>query len=149
MKRKIPSVVLVLLSMILVPACWAGENLDRFNFSSGSPLEFLAFLKMNRTQKTYTIHEPILNWVKIEHISSLVTLLESEDECMAVALESSSRIRLGSTIGDEAAFLIAGFRAGKYPASLNSERLGEIKKDEILKWQADHFSIKHIQGTEM
>jgi hypothetical protein len=46
----------------------------------------------------------------------------------------SSRIRLDSTIGDEVAFMIAGFRAGAYPPRLNSLPLMPSDVEEILEW---------------
>lgn len=122
------------IAIVLISAC-SSEQGNEFNFTKGDPFTYLTFLeRKSNVYSFYTVTEPIPNWVKEEHIPGLIKLLSSKQPCMAVGLSASSKIRRGSTIGDEAAFLIMGFRTGEYPASLNSEPLDQARMAEILKW---------------
>lgn len=109
-------------------------NAQRFDFPKGDPLSFLEFLQQTRWRSSYVVDEPISQWVKREHLPALIRLLNSKLPCRAVVLTASSKMINGSTIGDEAAFLIQGFRAGAYPPALNSRPLDGEKLEEILNW---------------
>jgi hypothetical protein len=107
-----------------------------FDFTTGNPIQFLQFLKENKGEGVYTVTEPVVNWIKLHDVPALVAMLNSEEECMAVVSARSSHLRLRSTIGDEAAFLLEGFHAGRYPSRLNSKSLGKDEKARILaRWQ--------------
>ncbi|MDQ1832102.1 hypothetical protein [Massilia scottii] len=112
---------------------WSADDTG-FDFSRESPTDFLIFLQKNKNQKIYFIREPVVNWLNDEHIPALIDLLDSQEECMSVALRASSMIQMGSTVGNEAAFLITGYRAGKFPANLSSRTLSEEDKNEIRAW---------------
>ncbi|ATQ73847.1 hypothetical protein CR152_04440 [Massilia violaceinigra] len=112
---------------------WSADETG-FDFSRESPTGFLIFLQKNKNQKIYFIREPVVNWVNDEHIPALIDLLDSQEQCMSVALRASSKIQMGSTVGNEAAFLISGYRAGKFPANVNSRVLSEEDKNEIRAW---------------
>jgi hypothetical protein len=126
-----------ILSWVIVAALSApatASGVEEFAFVGATPMQFLKYLKDNHENMTYTVSEPVENWVREEHLPALVALLASRDACMAVVLAPSSRLRLGSTIGDEAAFLIAGFRAKKYPATLHSEPIAASERARIRAW---------------
>ena len=82
----------------------------------------------------YIFEKPIENFVKEEQLPFLIRMLDSNEPCMSVGLMVSSTIRLESTVGDEAAFLILGYRAKKYPVSLNSRAMTSEEKDELRRW---------------
>jgi hypothetical protein len=126
--------VVFILIAIAISAQSVAAELPNFNFKHGKPLEFLQYLKENKAHEMYTIGEPVNNWVKFEDLPALIALLNSKEECMSVVLKKSSQIRVRSTVGDEAAFLLEGFRAGMYPATPYSKRLSEKEKAEILTW---------------
>jgi hypothetical protein len=99
----------------------------RFDFSNRGPLEFLEFLKslhwpeaMKATRgfKLACIHK---GWIREEDIPGLLALMESEEPCGGVAMSISSHSAPGpSTVGNEAAYLVMGYRKGEYPPSLES-----------------------------
>jgi hypothetical protein len=62
--------------------------------------------------------------------------LDSREPCAPVVSVKSSFIPDWSTVGDEAAFMILGFRKGWYPPDLHSGGIGPDVKDEIRSWWA-------------
>ncbi len=69
-------------------------------------------------------------WVTAEDLRALIPLLDSTEPCAAVALEASSRFDAsGSTVGHEAAFMILGFRDGKYPPRHHSLQSGDHRQE--------------------
>ena len=142
--------VFLFFAMSSVAPCMADGNAPEFDFAKNGPLEFLSYLRENQAQKTFTIQEPIPGWVKTEDVPALLEFLGSEEECMSVALLSTSKIRLGSTIGDEAAFLIAGYRAKKYPAGLNSRHVEKAEQKAILDWwMSERNRVKTTKGARV
>lgn len=76
-------------------------------------------------------------WVQRDDVSYLVSRLSSVERVPRVVLPLASSIRGPSTEREEAAFLIEGFRRGKYPPALRSEALSKEKELEIRKWWSD------------
>ena len=75
------------------------------------------------------------NWITIDDIPKLIELIDSDTPCASVSSPYSSYISYeASTIGNEAAFLIEGFRKGRYPSELNSVHYWKADKKEIKKW---------------
>ena len=104
---------------------------DTFDWQRKGPLEFLEHL---RAVSNYSVHGIHQSWVKSEDVSDLVALLDSDEKCGAVSMTISSYHEThGSTVGQEAAFLLKGFIAGRYPPGLNSTR-PTVDKNEIREW---------------
>ena len=76
-----------------------------------------------------TFDEPIGNWVQEKDLPKLMLLLDSPVPCSPVALVQSSFLPGVSSLGDQAAFLIQGFRARVYPPALHSGDIGPDEKD--------------------
>jgi hypothetical protein len=109
------------------------DTASEFDWESQTPLDLLEFL---RTTSLFTVAEARRGWVKREHVPALIALLDSDDACGSVALAVSSYLGGRSTIGNEAAYLILGYRRGVYPPELNSNR-DPIDKAEIRAWWID------------
>jgi hypothetical protein len=104
-----------------------------FDYTVHGPLDLLDLL---RTWETDNWTSPILpfGWVKESDLPALVALLDSTEPCANVQSMLSSCIdRTRSTVGNEAAYLIEGYRKDRYPPRLNSTRpFCDI--DEIKAW---------------
>jgi len=129
-----------------------------FDFNLSSPEEFLEFLKKGAHLSTpgnpfapfvlsYTVnHGATYKWIKPEHISRLISLINSQEPCMPVMSMYSSKIPTKlSTIGDEAMHLIEGFRKQKYPPNLNSRTYSSKERDETLQWWYN-WNKQNIKG---
>jgi hypothetical protein len=104
-----------------------------FDYASQGPLELLDLLK---TLGSSYWEAPILpfGWVKESDLPALIELLDSVEPCANVQNMLSSFIDAKrSTIGNEAAYLIEGFRKDQYPPRLNSTR-PFCDSEEIKKW---------------
>jgi len=78
-----------------------------------------------------------IGWIHEEDIPELIALLNSNEPCAQVISIFSSYVPEGipqSTIGREAAFLIDGFRKGRYPPDLDSMHYYNFDKSEIEIW---------------
>jgi len=124
------------------------ESEKYFDWKNLGALDFLEFLR-NYKFSIYTeegtltdwvvftewgIHD---DWVKEEELPQLIELLDSTEPCANVTSSISSFLDMNpSTIGNEAAYIIMGYRAGRYPPGLNSTR---PKPDivEIRKWWSE------------
>ena len=83
------------------------------------------------------------NWIQEKDLPGLIALLDSAEPCApTVAAESSALPPIKrSTVGQEAAFLIEGFRRGRYPPDLDSSRFHPDKAD-IRKWWNTMVPVK-------
>jgi len=118
------------------------QKQNKFDFKSSTPEEFIEFLKNSTSSYyAYTIYKdygPPENWVKEEHISRLIELIDSEEPCLHVDTVSSSTIpHKLSTVGNEAMFLIIGFKENRYPSRSSSIFVSSSEKEGILKWWHD------------
>lgn len=130
---------LLLLCIVAVPSsCHMGYSASsrryetskgHFKFKSHSPIVFLHYLELKHREKEagaagslVTIWVVPDSWIKEAHLSRLAALLDSNEPCVSVKAAQSSRHPFGeSTMGREAAFLMDGFRQGRYPSALTSE----------------------------
>ena len=90
----------------------------------------------NHPGAVLTVSEPVEHWVQEKDLPRLMLLLDSPVPCASVASSKSSDWPGVSTLGDQAAFLIQGFRKGMYPPELHSGRMAPGLKDEIRAWWA-------------
>ncbi|MBU8869790.1 MAG: hypothetical protein KOO60_02835 [Gemmatimonadales bacterium] len=105
---------------------------QKFDYVAEGPLELLELLK---TWSSPNWTAPIIpfGWVKESDLPALMGLLDSTEPCANVQNPISSFIdSTQSTVGNEAAYLIEGFRNDRYPPRLNSTRpfcdIGETKQ---------------------
>lgn len=103
-----------------------------FDYAEQRPLELLDLLK-RWNSNAWVSPVPPFGWIKESDLPALVELLDSSEPCAGVqSLVSSYAGTTRSTVGNEAAFMIEGFRNDYYPPRLNSTRplcdIAEIKK---------------------
>ncbi len=104
-----------------------------FDWESKSPFDLIILLKNNKTS-SYMVARTHKNWVKKKHLTGLVKLIDSSERCANVFSMWSSYLDSNwSTVGNEAAYLIEGYRDGQYPHGLNSTR-PKPDRENILKW---------------
>ena len=110
-----------------------------------TPVEFLSVLKQGQPTVECIFREPIKNWISKKDLPGLLALTGSTEPCPSVALMSSSYYdsRNHSTVGQEAAFMLEGYRKGEYPPELNSTFFDESleaseqrtkAREEIVQW---------------
>lgn len=127
--------VVLSIAVALVLGCTHGGGVRAgFDFSRGTPVEFLEHLRSLGPGQFVTIAEPLTNWVRRENLEELVARLDSREPCAAVVQSYSSYLPRESTVGDEAAFLIEGFRRHRYPPELHSAVERDSRRQEILSW---------------
>lgn len=104
-----------------------------------TPLALLNHLKTDtRPMRVFTVEQPIECWVSEKDVPYLIARLSSNEASMSVALSVVSNIRKSSREADEAAYLIQGYRAGKYPPTLGSEPVSAEEIAEIRSWWTSH-----------
>jgi len=106
-----------------------------------TPVEFLTALKMERASTyPYLFREPIKHWISRKDLPGLLALTESKEPCAPVALMSFSVASSpvldpqGSTMGQEALFMIEGFRKGEFPPAPSSGGYDEARAKELTEW---------------
>ena len=103
-----------------------------FDLKGSDPSKLLELLTHgNFPGAVLTIGEPVRNWVQEKDLPKHILLLDSPVPCASVMSIKSSAWPGVSTVGEQAAFLIQGFRAGIYPPDLHSGRMPPDVKDEI------------------
>jgi hypothetical protein len=116
---------------------------DTVYFSRIDPIAFLDSLKVYPVP-SFTVWRSHRGWVKEIHIPRLIELLDDHDTCANVMSALSSYLELRrSTVAQEAAFIIYGFRTGVYPPTLNSSSF-RWTKDEIIRWWHS-YSIRQVK----
>jgi len=106
-----------------------------FDWTKITPLDFLDVLKSRSgTLVTIWVYPP-KDWIKKEHINQLCELVDSDKPAApVVSVISSYRPQPQSTVGNEAMFLIEGFRKGHYPPDLCSVHYFKGNPEEFRKW---------------
>ena len=120
---------------------------DTFLWQERGPLDFLALLRKRVKGPTvfYTVHGRHVGWLQESDIPRLIALLDSREPCLHVIMSISSYLpRTPSFVGQEALFMIEGFRRGEYPPSLHSTEFYN-RKAEIVAWwnQTPHPSERN------
>jgi hypothetical protein len=99
------------------------------------PLQLLGVLKSKAgTPGWMTIQQPVHDWVRAEHIPKLIKLLNSHEPCRPVVMADASVLPEHSTVGQEAAMMIAGYRDGLYPSVPTSEDARIGTPAELIAW---------------
>lgn len=132
--------IFMLLSISLVATAGGGMGAP---FLERKPIEFLESLKASVGRRIpVTIQEPVRRWISERDIPALIERLDSQAPCLAVVDARSSFLPGISKEGDEAAFLIDGFRSGFYPPRLASRPYSRDEKAAIRNWWKDYLVAK-------
>jgi len=118
-----------------VATCAPSVNLDSqvVDWSSTTPSEFLDLLRRHPESALF-VHQAPDSWIRPSDLPNLFSQLDSTEQCAAVVSYDSSRLLVErSTVGAEAAFLISGYRRGRYPPSLSSDRPVDTP-EELRSW---------------
>lgn len=111
------------------------QNGDVFYWQILGPTAFLDFLKARDT--IYYVHGLHYGWIQESDIPALAKLIHSKVPCAPVVRTSccvSFPEKTRSTVGQEALFLIDGFREGVYPPSATSIGYAKTDKQAIMNW---------------
>jgi hypothetical protein len=108
---------------------------DSFDWQTNGPQEFLKVLRDR--DSFYTVDGVHVGWIREADVPGLIALLESREPVAHVVMVISSYLpRARSFVGQEALFLVEGFRQGRYPPSTHSGGRFVERKQEILGWWA-------------
>jgi hypothetical protein len=161
-KMKIVALTLSLLAIASI--CFAQDNptqtgqeyktslppeAETFDWSKISPLDFLNILK-NRSKSWVTIWEnPPDGWITTNDINKLMKLVDSKEPAAPVVSAVSSYLpfKEKSTVGNEAMFLIEGYRQKRYPPTLCSVYYFKGNPEEFKKWWSEEAGIHKQQKT--
>lgn len=146
--KKIPSgyafAVAIIIFSTLFPA--KADVWHEFNFLDNNAISFLNALKQeSKGQTSVFVDTPVRGWIKESDIPALIALLDSTESCMSVVQVKSSHLPGLSTVGDEAALLIDGFRNGFYPSELNSKKYSAAEKERLRSWWQRYLSAKPLK----
>ena len=128
---------------------------DIFDWQSKGPMEFLDFLKKQYEQwpkvsSFYTVWGEHYDWIKAEDIPLLFEMASDPTPCQSVLSTASSTdlTAESSTVGHEALYLIAGYKAGVYPTELNSTKW-EGNTEQLRQWweQERNLTRQHKKAT--
>ena len=124
----------------VAPSSAPSECGDDFDWSRKGPAEFLDRLRQSyrpgQALPFYSVHGEHRGWVTEADVPRLLELAASSDPCLAVVSTLSSWLPdRPSTVGHEALYILAGFRAGKYPPELASTRWSGSLEEYRQWWQ--------------
>jgi hypothetical protein len=117
---------------------------DSFPWADASPADYLKMLAARGREPkrtgddtyrwVYTICGRHRAWIREEDLPGLVAQVDSKAPCPHSVLSESGMAPLKTSfVGQEALFLIDGFRTGVFPPSLHSDGYYQ-KRGEILAW---------------
>jgi hypothetical protein len=101
-----------------------------------APADFVKELAKRVTPEC-TLCTDLDHWITKKDIPALLALVDSKEPCSPVASWYSSYYSTTavSTIGDQALFMLEGYREGKYPTQLNMFSFPTGKeRDELIAW---------------
>lgn len=108
---------------------------DSCYFSTHTPREFLDDLRRYPDQPVMVIDVPE-NWITIHDAELLMQEIDSNDPASPVVSPISSYwpFNQTSTVGNEALFLLEGYRTGRYPPALCSLYYFKPDRTEMRSW---------------
>jgi hypothetical protein len=128
--------VALVLGLVALLALGCGASVSAGDLQKLTPLELLQLLKRGQPDQVFTVQAAVNGWVKEEHVPALIKLLDSSEACMPVVLAKSSTLPGRSTIGQEAAFMVEGFRTGYYPPALFAAHTSVGTSKQLVEWWA-------------
>jgi len=114
-------------------------NGDACYFNSHTPMDFLDDLRMHPDTQVMVIDVPD-NWITHADAELLMQEIDSPETAAPVVSPISSYwpFNRTSTVGNEALFLLEGYRTGKYPPGLCSLSYFESNRTEVRVWWDTH-----------
>jgi len=108
---------------------------DSCYFKSHTPMEFLDDLRRYPHKPVMVLDIPD-NWITIHDAELLMQEIDSKDPAAPVVSPISSYwpFNQTSTVGNEALFLLEGYRTGKYPPALCSLYYFKPDRTEVRSW---------------
>lgn len=108
---------------------------DACYFNSHTPAEFLNDLRKHPGVQVMVLDVP-RDWITHSDVEHLMQEIDSTAPAAPVVspLSSYRPFNQTSTAGNEALYLIEGYRAGKYPPALCSLHYFHPDKDEVQSW---------------
>jgi hypothetical protein len=123
-----------------------GTTSDAFDPTNMSPIKLLDTLQKEGSGE-FLFVKPVKGWVTKKDVPALLSQINSKVQCASVALTASSYYsNRSSTVGNEAIFMLEGFRKGEYPPALNSITFG-VDKKELIEWVQSQLGEKRRTGT--
>ena len=110
-------------------------GLDSCYFATHTPVEFLNDLRTHPDRPVLILNAPA-GWITAPDVRLLIQQIDSPDPAAPVVSPVSSYwpTNESSTIGNEALFLIEGYRAGRYPPALCSVYYFRPNRTEVRSW---------------
>ncbi len=108
---------------------------DSCYFASHTPTDFLNDLRVHPDKTAQVLGVPE-HWITIRDAEQLMQLIDSQDPASPVVSPLSSYLPSNqtSTVGNEALFLLEGYRAGHYPPALSSLYHFRMDRSEMRTW---------------
>ena len=108
----------------------------KYDWTKISPVEFLRNLKDKKKGVVTIYNYPPKDWITEVDVSKLMQWIDSNDSSAIVVSIFSSYFpkEEKSTVGNEAMFLIEGFKKGKYPSALCSVHYFKGDPNEYRNW---------------
>jgi len=108
---------------------------DSCYFASHTPMDYLNDLQMHPLQQVMVLDVPD-TWITLHDAELLMQEIDSDEPAAPVVSPLSSYwpFNQTSTVGNEALFLLEGYRTGKYPPALCSLYYFRPNKTEMRSW---------------
>ena len=108
---------------------------DSCYFSTHTPMDFLNDLRMHPDQPVMVLDVPD-DWITLHDVALLMQEIDSPEPAAPVVSPISSYwpFNQTSTVGNEALFLIEGYRTGKYPPALCSLYYFKPDRTGVRSW---------------
>ena len=110
-------------------------GLDSCYFGTHSPMEYLNDLRMHPDRAVLVPGAPD-GWITLHDAELLIHMIDSQEPAAPVVSPLSSYwpVNQTSTVGNEAIFLLEGYRAGRYPPGLCSLHYFRPDRKEVRAW---------------
>jgi hypothetical protein len=110
--------------------------LEQLDWAETDPLALLEILESRPDTPLTIASTPPPGWITEDHVRQLMYVIDSEEPAAPVVspLSSYYPFNASSTVGNEAMFLIEGFRSGRYPPALCSIYYFDGNPDELRTW---------------
>jgi len=108
---------------------------DSCYFNSHTPMDYLDDLRMHPLQQVMVLDVPD-TWITLHDAELLMLEIDSDEPAAPVVspLSSYRPFNQTSTVGNEALFLLEGYRTGKYPPALCSLYYFRPNRTEMRSW---------------